>query len=417
MKSVKLTLAGVCGAISLMSTFVTPAAASPNPDEIRYTATYTPMYDSSQQGVSSSRSDSAISGGRIAAGGGRGDFNYHDVTYKECVKHGNSAGKAEWVKNHFALCRRGTVQVVGVTDENIPVGTLTYVETIIGYGYQGTRAVSFDQLFENITATGTLKDGTTFLVNRWNQSNASGAVLHAGQKHGGVTQISPGFRGEVGAKNEDPSLNSWKKSSMEHLTFEDDGVGTGKDKTHFFSFVPATFFIAKGSKNIQLEEPRVSVRFDGAPYLAYKKGSVFTNVRAAMDYDRKDPKTRETASHIYDAQHTPGLTVPKKAGKSIPGASTSSPLHRIYYDTKKRKANRATAIAACLKEWPEYAKQGKDCDEYPFSTTAEGASAAKGNFSARALTSKDNQKAGSMLSTWFSDDRILDGDAFYVKVK
>ena len=83
----------------------------------------------------------------------------------------------------------------------------------------------------------------------------------------------------------------------------------------------------------------------------------------------------------------------------------------------KRKANRATAIAACLKEWPEHAKQGKDCDEYPFSTTAEGASAAKGNFSARSLTRKDNQKAGSMLSTWFSDDRILDGDAFYVKTK
>ncbi|MGW2026859.1 NucA/NucB deoxyribonuclease domain-containing protein [Streptomyces decoyicus] len=41
--------------------------------------------------------------------------------------------------------------------------------------------------------------------------------------------------------------------------------------------------------------------------------------------------------------------------------------------SKKRKANRATAISARLKEWPEYAKQGKDCDEYPFSTTGEGA--------------------------------------------
>jgi hypothetical protein len=40
-----------------------------------------------------------------------------------------------------------------------------------------------------------------------------------------------------------------------------------------------------------------------------------------------------------------------------------------------------------------------------------------GDFSARALDKKDNQKAGSQLSSWYSDERILDGDAFYVEVK
>ncbi|MFF8028667.1 hypothetical protein ACFZDJ_47885 [Streptomyces sp. NPDC007896] len=42
---------------------------------------------------------------------------------------------------------------------------------------------------------------------------------------------------------------------------------------------------------------------------------------------------------------------------------------------------------------------------------------ANGNYSARALDSTDNQKAGSRLATWYNDDRILDGDAFYVNVK
>src|SRR5690349_9121355 len=54
---------------------------------------------------------------------------------------------------------------------------------------------------------------------------------------------------------------------------------------------------------------------------------------------------------------------------------------------------------------------------YPFSTTKEGAKNANGNYSARALDSTDNQKAGSRLASWYNDDRVLDGDAIYVQVK
>ena len=82
-----------------------------------------------------------------------------------------------------------------------------------------------------------------------------------------------------------------------------------------------------------------------------------------------------------------------------------------------RRRNRDTARAAGQAQWPNYSSDGKDFDDYPFSTTKEGAYNANGNYSARALTSRDNQKAGSQLATWYNDDRILDGDAFYVKVK
>ncbi|MCX4429807.1 NucA/NucB deoxyribonuclease domain-containing protein [Streptomyces mirabilis] len=341
------------------------------------------------------------------------------MTHDECVTHGNSSGKPEWVKNHFALCRRGTVQVVGVDVETgTPVGTLTYVETIIGYAFQGERSVLFEQYIEKINTTGTIKDTTTFLINRWNQSSATGAVLHKGQKHGGVTQISGGFRGEVGAAQQDASIKGWKRESRELLTFDEDAAsGTGRDKVHTYDFVPATFFIAKGNKNVQLAEPKIRVRFDSAPYLTYKKGSIFTNVRSTMNYDHSDPVVNETAQHIWDAQNHPGTTIPAKTGKKIPGAPTTTPLHRIYYDATLRRQNRDTARAACQAKWPNYSASGKDCDEYPFSTTKEGAKNANGNYSARALDSTDNQKAGSRLATWYNDDRILDGDAFYVKVK
>ncbi|WP_371643210.1 hypothetical protein [Streptomyces mirabilis] len=46
-----------------------------------------------------------------------------------------------------------------------------------------------------------------------------------------------------------------------------------------------------------------------------------------------------------------------------------------------------------------------------------GAKNANDNYSARALDSADNQKMGSRLASWYNDDRILDGDAFYVQVK
>ncbi|MGW3499054.1 NucA/NucB deoxyribonuclease domain-containing protein [Streptomyces sp. NPDC001020] len=407
--------------MSTLTVLLSPAtafsASAPNPDDITYTATYTPVggAGSLPAGISGEAPAARAGGGRPPGT----NFNYHDVTYSECVKHGNSAGKPNWVKNRFALCRRGTVQVVG-TDIRTgrPVGTLTYVETIIGYAFQGERTIVFDQYFDNIQATGTVKESTTFLINRWNQSSKSGPILHKGKKHDGVTQVSGGFRGEAGAAKTDPSIKSWKKDKMEILVFDEDSAsGAGKDKVHKFDFVPATYFISDGSNNVQLPEPKITVRFDSAPYLKYKKGSIFTDVRETMNYDRGNAAVKETAQHIWDAQNRPQITVPKKAGKKIPGAPSSTPLHRIYYDTKLREKNRDTARAACRAQWPNYSSQGKDCDEYPFSTTKEGAYNAKGNFSARALTSKDNQTAGSQLSTWYNDDRILDGDAFYVNVK
>jgi hypothetical protein len=309
------------------------------------------------------------------------------------------------------------VQVVATDrDTGTPVGTLTYIETIIGYGNQGERSVAFDQYFEVIKSTGVIKDQTSFLVNRWNQSSATGAILHKGEKHAGVTQVSGGFRGEVGAAQTDASIKGWKSESRELLVFdEDEASGAGNDKVHKYDFVPATFFISADSKNVQLSEPKMSVRFDSASYLTCSKGSIFTNSRAIITYDRSDPQVTETAQHIYDAQNNPDITIPTKLGKKIPGAPSSTPLHRVFYDSALRVANRNAARDACKSRWPGYSLLGKDCDEYPFSSTAEGASV--GDFSARALDKKDNQKAGSQLSSWYSDERILDGDAFYVEVK
>ncbi|WP_435861128.1 NucA/NucB deoxyribonuclease domain-containing protein [Streptomyces nigrescens] len=71
------------------------------------------------------------------------------------------------------------------------------------------------------------------------------------------------------------------------------------------------------------------------------------------------------------------------------------PLHRLYHDKSRYRANRRTAVSICVKYWgKDYATSGpagpRECDEYPFASTYEGAaqsskepSAPKDNFSAR----------------------------------
>lgn len=82
-------------------------------------------------------------------------------------------------------------------------------------------------------------------------------------------------------------------------------------------------------------------------------------------------------------------------------------------DAKLQDANSTKAEAACKKKWPGRPK-GKDCDEYPFKTTKQGAAYGNGAFSVRYITSGDNQMAGSRLATFYSADRILDDEDFNV---
>lgn len=65
----------------------------------------------------------------------------------------------------------------------------------------------------------------------------------------------------------------------------------------------------------------------------------------------------------------------------------------------------------------DYATYGQDCDEYPFQSTTQGAASGDDRYSARALTSEDNQVAGRMLGDWYSSQRILDSDPFYVYIQ
>nr|WP_051831198.1 NucA/NucB deoxyribonuclease domain-containing protein [Streptomyces violens] len=74
----------------------------------------------------------------------------------------------------------------------------------------------------------------------------------------------------------------------------------------------------------------------------------------------------------------------------------------------------------CNENTPGAPAAGKDCDEYPFRSTAEGAARYvyegdeyKDDFSVRYIDPKENQEAGNRLLAWYQTDRILDWEALH----
>jgi hypothetical protein len=168
------------------------------------------------------------------------------------------------------------------------------------------------------------------------------------------------------------------------------------------------------------------LRCDLASY-AEGGGCVYTNVTSYLQYSKSDPAVNEAAQHIEDAQFSRANVLPPAANLVIPGGhNTGIPLTRLYHDMTRRNANNADAKAACVKYFgANYTDGGKDCDEYPFRTTYEGAAYGRPayagpntarSFSARPITSGDNRLAGSRLGTWMTQDHVLDGDTFFVEI-
>ncbi|MFD3875767.1 NucA/NucB deoxyribonuclease domain-containing protein [Streptomyces sp. NPDC058623] len=74
-------------------------------------------------------------------------------------------------------------------------------------------------------------------------------------------------------------------------------------------------------------------------------------------------------------------------------------------------------MATCNDVWGDYSGTKLQCDEYPFASTKERASADHGNrYSARLIDGPDNEAGGRRLNDMFTLNRIIDGDAFYVKI-
>lgn len=176
-------------------------------------------------------------------------------------------------------------------------------------------------------------------------------------------------------------------------------------------------------------------RWDAAKYLnnptggtkPANKGSAAFSYLSTLEYSTKaTAPERGAAAHIKKAFTKPKTTQPPNGDKRIPGQNVDTPLHRLYLDAKRRKDNRSRAVSNCRRYFgADYTKGGKDCDEYPFATTYEGAAQAeydphseKLNFSVLPVDATQNQDAGRILGHFLTKNRIIDGpdDGFLVKI-
>ncbi|MCX4580522.1 hypothetical protein OHB41_46720 [Streptomyces sp. NBC_01571] len=114
------------------------------------------------------------------------------------------------------------------------------------------------------------------------------------------------------------------------------------------------------------------------------------------------------------------------SAKKVPGQAVSDPLHRTVSAAHIHE-NRAAAVKQCKRAWGDNYTNGgtKECDEYPFASTYDGAAenyydleAIKFNFSAKPIAKGDNQAGGLILKSFYGKERIIDGlnDGFIVRI-
>ena len=157
------------------------------------------------------------------------------------------------------------------------------------------------------------------------------------------------------------------------------------------------------------------------------KGCVYIEAPAIFSgISMSDPDVDESAIHIREAQAAdlPGKFVGRGDGSILQDSSNDSPLTRTREPdviAKNRSAARKQYVLQYAEEPvctlttdPDDPPGPCNCDEYPFASTYEGAF--EGRFSVKRIDAKDNQRAGARLGNFFTSQRVIGGDTFYVNV-
>ncbi|WP_271217371.1 DNRLRE domain-containing protein [Streptosporangium carneum] len=164
----------------------------------------------------------------------------------------------------------------------------------------------------------------------------------------------------------------------------------------------------------------------------YKGACIIPKAARVYTMSMSHPRMGEVAKHVNMAFTTPDLTKPTKTNPSkvIPGnwnAQRGSDQHtwlrRLYSGAKAPDGrtwyskNVAEKDRICALDFPNASQQNKECDEYPFAVTGEGAGKGDGNYSILALDASHNSSEGWHRAVFFARYRVGGGNHFWVSVQ
>ncbi|WP_432112646.1 NucA/NucB deoxyribonuclease domain-containing protein [Streptomyces sp. S1] len=325
-----------------------------------------------------------------------------------------------YLKSRFAICSGASFLQTWLKD-GTPVGESLFDVVVVGTIPLNSRQVQFSYYVLNMKTVGTTG------------AAGMGITLKATLPASWPSNVAYSYGGTPL-----PATRTWTQfqaaNSVTTTLRAPNGVGSnGSTESIAAVYQPAVSVTAPapwklgGSTggNIFMLAPR----WDKASYLAnsLKGGAATFSYLGFLYYSKAEgAPERAVALHIEKAFKTPGQTQPPSPTKKVPGQSTDDVLYRLYTDSNRRTRNRAVAVSACVKHFgPKYTEGGKECDEYPFAATYQGAAGAEydvhqlpNNFSVMALNGTENGNAGNLLGQFYSKYRVIDGpdDGYLVQI-
>ncbi|MFB7260732.1 NucA/NucB deoxyribonuclease domain-containing protein [Streptomyces nojiriensis] len=327
----------------------------------------------------------------------------------ECASRAEAKTPKGWIKNRFEMCVHRPTYLKLTDSRRRLRGELWFDLWILGFSYDGSRRVDYTSSIENIR---------TKAVSGENPANwkIEQSFTHKIETQG--SDVNPQINQPANTL-QNGTIAEWTAKPFWQLTYTSPDTGkleVGNNQ------------VVRGEINLGMKvtsptalpwEDRVmaksNIRFDYVGRAAGKyKGTVFTDARVELVMSLKNPEVDQSARHILDAQQFPERTFPSWAGKTVPGGS-GQPLHRMI-DPAKLKDQRDESIKQCRNVWGDYSGSGLECDEYPFASTYEGSLKGDNRYSVRLIDGADNRKGGELIQKVYEENRLIDNDAFYVKI-
>lgn len=342
------------------------------------------------------------------------------MTVDECrAKFGLNVGKPQyWYRDRYNSCMGAAISLdVKVCQNGVctVTGSSIYRLIIVGHGSRGVNADgSRVMTFQWFTDQGKIV-GTTPPPDYESIYNGLTCQTYIG--------VTCSFDKSYAMATVGQLRNGWTSPV---LTLTERSTSQATDNRIFYDL---GFMIRGGMGDIKGDVQ--VLRSDTASY-ANNGGFVYMDVESWIQYDFADRDMYEQVKHIWDAQNDIASTKPGDPMTKVAGSRGSEKmLTRMspVYEQKRYDRNNYIAVLTCKEHWgDDYANNdpavgARECDEYPFRSTFEGAAYTEydggtgiWSYSARPIPKLDNSIGGGFLAAFYLEDHIIHGDPFWVDV-